>query len=398
MRLFVVQVCLVLCFSQVATAQSPKSSADDATSTRVVTKVLSVADIVVDRSGPGILLAKDSRRRSPEKLIETITKTIAPATWASAGGSNKIEYYPLGLAIVITAPGQVIAEIEDLLENIRVSEERPLVFDCRLLELWGESVQAFWPQSAKPESTEKRAPLVLDRHDFASTWNKITKIDFITKSYFNAGSVELPTVKSANTQSTSIRIGEVEEFVTGVDLRLIDGNKRVVPKTVRQQMGISLKMKPVLSLDTKSIQLQIDAVFCELGQFPIQGKTVKLEDGSTHVVKSPQFVTRSVKTTVGAKLDKTVILYMGRATVQAEPQFERNSKADDKDESTNHLVLAIDVQREPSPSELKTRRLNESMQKFEFYLLVGDAEKAREAALECILIDPLCFQRKTQGK
>src|SRR5262249_54963884 len=54
-----------------------------------------------------------------ELLIRTITHTIAPDSWAEVGGKGTIQYFPLGLALVINQTQDIQEQIVELLSALR---------------------------------------------------------------------------------------------------------------------------------------------------------------------------------------------------------------------------------------------------------------------------------------
>ena len=47
------------------------------------------------------------------ELIRLITSTIKPDSWSALGGEGSIEYFPLGMALVINQSPEVIEEEDD---------------------------------------------------------------------------------------------------------------------------------------------------------------------------------------------------------------------------------------------------------------------------------------------
>jgi len=144
---------LVLCVGSVASAEKPQ----EAKCQRVV---YSVADLVVpvkaheeviDGSivtfgdcAPLIgqlvnqqtteLPKTESGPSLEEWLIRFITSTIAPDTWSDVGGEGTIEYYPLGLALIVNQTADVQEQIEDVLAAVR-KLSRAMAFKCKLVEV-----------------------------------------------------------------------------------------------------------------------------------------------------------------------------------------------------------------------------------------------------------------------
>lgn len=69
------------------------------------------------------------------ELIRLITTTIKPDSWAQQGGEGTIEYYPLGLAMVINQSPEVIEEVERLLESLRKLQDLEVSIEVKVVAL-----------------------------------------------------------------------------------------------------------------------------------------------------------------------------------------------------------------------------------------------------------------------
>jgi type II secretory pathway component GspD/PulD (secretin) len=71
-----------------------------------------------------------------ELLIRLITSTIAPDTWSSQGGKGTIQYYPLGLALIVGQQTLDIQEqIVDLLQALRRLQDLEVAIEMRLVSV-----------------------------------------------------------------------------------------------------------------------------------------------------------------------------------------------------------------------------------------------------------------------
>lgn len=69
------------------------------------------------------------------ELIRLITQTIKPDSWQAMGGEGTIEYYPLGLALVINQSPEVIEEVERLLESLRRLQDLEVSIEVKVVSL-----------------------------------------------------------------------------------------------------------------------------------------------------------------------------------------------------------------------------------------------------------------------
>jgi type II secretory pathway component GspD/PulD (secretin) len=68
-------------------------------------------------------------------LIRLITTTIKPDSWMQNGGEGTIEYFPLGLAMVINQSPEVIEEVERLLESLRKLQDLEVSIEVKVVSL-----------------------------------------------------------------------------------------------------------------------------------------------------------------------------------------------------------------------------------------------------------------------
>jgi Bacterial type II and III secretion system protein len=69
------------------------------------------------------------------ELIKLIQKTIAPHSWADAGGLGTIDFYPIGLSLVICQSPDVHEQIAHLLAHMQKLQDNQISFEIRLCEV-----------------------------------------------------------------------------------------------------------------------------------------------------------------------------------------------------------------------------------------------------------------------
>jgi hypothetical protein len=81
-----------------------------------------------------------TRPPAEKALINLITAAVQPATWGEVGGQGTIQYYPLGLALVVNQTADVHEEVAVFLAALRklhAAEFRQYLVGIRLLETHG---------------------------------------------------------------------------------------------------------------------------------------------------------------------------------------------------------------------------------------------------------------------
>jgi type II secretory pathway component GspD/PulD (secretin) len=70
-----------------------------------------------------------------ELLINMIKHAVAPTTWADVGGKGTIDYFPLGMALVINQTPDVQEQVQDLLDALRRLQDLEVAVEVRMISL-----------------------------------------------------------------------------------------------------------------------------------------------------------------------------------------------------------------------------------------------------------------------
>src|SRR5580693_268029 len=99
----------------------------------LVTKTYAVADLVIPLNSfdsgntgaerPQLPMPMVPKKIAPagtceKELIESIKRTVAYKTWTGSGGRGTIEYYPMGMALVVVQTPEVHQELERFLKAL----------------------------------------------------------------------------------------------------------------------------------------------------------------------------------------------------------------------------------------------------------------------------------------
>src|SRR5262249_39174952 len=124
-----------------------------------VQKVYSVAELVVPIGAPvaddcelpgccaqaGVWSANlvPLRKTEEEKLIKLVTNTVRPLCWSHNGGDCSIEYFPIGMGLVVHAPDDVQKEVSDLLDSLRQQQDGQICVTLRYTTAPAEFFERF---------------------------------------------------------------------------------------------------------------------------------------------------------------------------------------------------------------------------------------------------------------
>jgi type II secretory pathway component GspD/PulD (secretin) len=70
-----------------------------------------------------------------DMLIKLITSTIDPHSWDAVGGKGTIQYFPLGLALVINQTQDIQEQVQDLLQALRRLQDLEVAIEMRLVSV-----------------------------------------------------------------------------------------------------------------------------------------------------------------------------------------------------------------------------------------------------------------------
>jgi type II secretory pathway component GspD/PulD (secretin) len=85
---------------------------------------------------PQISISKQTTNQTIEEtLIDLITKTVAPDSWNNLGGPGTIQYFPIGMALVINQTQDVQEQIYELLAALRRLQDLEVAIEMRMVSV-----------------------------------------------------------------------------------------------------------------------------------------------------------------------------------------------------------------------------------------------------------------------
>ncbi len=86
---------------------------------QLVTKMYAVADLIPPANRVGRTSHQVQTEGPGDELIHLVTRTIAPHTWSTMGGSGTIEYYPIGQGLAVTQTVDIQEQVAELLAALQ---------------------------------------------------------------------------------------------------------------------------------------------------------------------------------------------------------------------------------------------------------------------------------------
>jgi len=90
-----------------------------------------------------------------DKLISLIQTTIAPTTWKDVGGQGTIQYFPLGMALVVNQTPDVQEQIQDLLAALRRLQDQEVAIEVRFISVSEDFFERIGVKIAEPAADLK---------------------------------------------------------------------------------------------------------------------------------------------------------------------------------------------------------------------------------------------------
>jgi type II/III secretion system protein len=393
-------------------------------SERSVVKTYAVADLVVPLPPAGTQ-PTDKPKTLERELIQKITTTVEPKTWATAGGPGTIEYFPLGLALVVNQTPAVQAAVERYLDTLRKISDVQVVTEMVVLTLsdtWFEKTglaKAF----AGCEGCCKKEDAV---RALCVKAEAVRRLIQAAKEDGGIQRLTAPKITTLTGQPGRVYMGETEHFVTGLTVNTLKGNVVFTPKQESHDLGIDLTVCPEVSADGKFVKVAVSGGLKELAARPVRLIPVSTQiqpvstDGKpgepvpfTQFIQEPKVVSRTVTGTVTIPDGGTALLYGGKTTIQETTKEPFAFAADvpvltalfthDKTEtSTNHLLVVLTthvVRPDACCEECEAcskcdGKLAKLLGEYGRACQEGKVEDARRLAIECLAIDPMCFGKK----
>lgn len=307
-------------------------------------------------------------------LIELITHTVGQGTWAESGGHGTIDYFPLGMALVINQTPDIQEQVADLLTALRRLQDLEVAVEIRFITIaegFFERIGIDFNMNIKTDSnTTKFEPMLTSGqfkpagfvNDFspkgflagltpAGSFTSDLDIPIRTSSFaaaapppfggFSGGVpnggldvglaflsdiqvflfmeavqgdqrtnvTQAPKLMMFNGQTATLTVTETQNFVTGVNVQVINGNVTFQPNiTPTSTGGIFLSITPVVSADRRFVRLSLSPTITNLASaivplFPVVVPIIPQFDGG--IVGVPVSFTQFIQTPVTSAVNVT---------------------------------------------------------------------------------------------
>jgi len=255
-----------------------------------------------------------------ESLIRLITSSVQPDTWEAMGGAGRIEYYPLGMALVINQTPDVIEQVNQLLEALRRLQDLEVAIEVRMItlaETFYERIGLDFSMNIDTNNGRAAAQLgnsTISNNNLRNVQNVGGKIvglavpgvptpdlnlpissssfgmaippfgnypnapgldgglslglaflnDIQVQMFLDVAQgdrrtnvMQAPKLTMFNGQSANIEIQDQQFFLTGVTVTSVNGTLVFTPQNQPFPLGVQMNMQPVVSGDRRFVRLNI---------------------------------------------------------------------------------------------------------------------------------------------
>jgi type II secretory pathway component GspD/PulD (secretin) len=280
-----------------------------------VQRVYAVADLIVplDSAAPAVKAGAGLAPRQPgkspvtleESLIRLIARSVEPGSWSASGGPGTIDYFPLGMALVVRQTPAVQEQVADLLAALRRLFDVEVVVELRFVSVSDDCLGRMGLKM--PAEDARAAHALLNARELHSFFEAV-------QGDPGTSVMQAPKITVANGQRAALQISERQAYVTG---------GAVMPRHCNEVLsaGVRLAVRPAVAPDRRSVVLSLRA---DLSEFdPVAVRLVPLVPaetwttlglapvGFTPYVQLPRVRTLSVERTLKVPDGSTVVLYAG---------------------------------------------------------------------------------------
>ena len=262
------------------------------------------------------------------ELMQLIKNTIAPESWSSKGGSGTLEYFPLGMSLVVSQTPEVHERIEKLLTALRSAQGIEVQVEVRLVSFSERFFERLcvdfgilglgerpWPSRTPlylPEG-EGFLPLldslVYLNDQQVQEFLELIQVDRLSEV------LQAPKLLVGNGESAGLELLTTQHFVTGFEIKEANGRPVATPRNEPATLGFQLAVRPLVAPDRRNVHLSLKAQQTELAslltpQYPV---TTYVNEGGQQVpfmqlIQQPEFRKLTVDRTLTIPEGSTVLL------------------------------------------------------------------------------------------
>ncbi|OAI47949.1 hypothetical protein AYO44_08435 [Planctomycetaceae bacterium SCGC AG-212-F19] len=267
-----------------------------------------------------------------DKLIKLILNTVAPDSWAENGGHGTMDYFPLGMALVVNQTAAVHEQIAALLDSLRRNLDKEVGVELRVVSI-GEKMarqlrEEFGIDCTRCKKTDDTAetPQVTMLNDI-----ELFKLFECFQGDRQTNVMQAPKLTLFNGQASSCQILDYQWFVTNVEVVENAGQAVFVPQNLPIALGWDMGVQPVISGDGKAVRVNVNVKYTNLVSanvplFPVTKFITPVFEGGaqgvpvpfTQFIQQPNVSTWKVNQAVNVPTNGTALLSGWKMEVEKE--------------------------------------------------------------------------------
>jgi hypothetical protein len=266
----------------------------------------SVADLVVPVANAADLESDGKvqpQATLEDQLMRLISNTIAPDTWTNNGGPGTLQYFPLGMALVINQYQDVHEQIQELLCALRRLQDTEIAVEIRVARL-SDLVLAKIHSQQPAASGDWNRGLVLDESQMRALLATV-------QASRRSSILQAPKITLFNGQTGALDFTQNQAFVS-VD-RVAAGEKGTLLS------GWKYRLCPVVSADRRAVFMKLQLKRTDVENVlpasspVIQAGTANAFSASTTRIELARTQTLSLEQSLSIPDGMTAVLYVGEA-------------------------------------------------------------------------------------
>jgi hypothetical protein len=327
---------------------------------KFTTKVYSVADLVVPIEGlPGMKSAcpaaigcaaatkvPDKNQTMHEALIKLICRKVRPNSWADVGGQASIDYFPMGMGLVVSQTSDAHEEIAELLNALRGLQDVQVVMEMRLVNVTDDCCERIGVDFNCPNAQVGSAvngdkglcgSVILNEAKAKPVFLNEKQLHAFLEAVQGdrrANVMQSPRLTTFNGQNAVVSIGQTQQFVTGMTVGEKNGQTVAVPKVEAFDLGTRLEVQPVVSADHQFVAIKLNCQIAEVdGEpelFPVITTVKPVVDGGaqgqpipfTQFIQKPAINKMAVNKSACIPDGHTMVLMIGRTERQVREESQ----------------------------------------------------------------------------
>jgi hypothetical protein len=254
-------------------------------------------------------------------LIKLITGTVCPDCWTD--GNCRIEYSPLGMGLVVSAPPEVQEQVADLLNQLQRLRCTEVTFDVQLVRVADGPAKEALDRATNEEFAGGQKMFLADVLQHAATNDAHAQV------------ISAPKLTMLNGQKAAVRCTDDRFFVTNVNVVKFGGQVVYVPVNSPFPLGFEFSVRPTVSADNRFIRCDLKVEQTDIGSpvvplFPVSTFITPVFEGGaqgepipfTQFIQQPDIAKRGISKALTIPDGGTVVLYAGKQTKADESQME----------------------------------------------------------------------------